>query len=230
MRRVLGWLAGSLLVLFVVAYFARGAIARKVLEVGVSRQTGFPLKVDSLDFTLLGGHLEIRGLELMNPPEFHEKTFIDLPLLRVDYETASLLRRAPHIRELVVRVNQICVVTDESGEKNVKRLESRFGEPDRARPVTYRVDLLRVHVGTVLIEDWSGGKPSKRKLVLNTDETFRDLTNSTPLSELVLASALHEVGPALGEVSRTFGQTLHGTGKDLGKASRGLLDLFKKRR
>jgi len=229
MRRALAGLGGAVLVVLAAGYLARGFIGRKAVEMAVARQTGFELKVAALYLGLFGGQIEIRGLELMNPPEFQERTFVDLPFIHVEYDTLSLLRRRPHLRSIVARVDRVCIVTDEKGERNVTRLEHRVAEQggqSSSKALGYRVDLLQVHVGTVVFEDWSGGRHTTRKLSLNADATYHNLSEKTPVSELVLGSALRQVG--LGSLGQGLGESLQGATQNLGKAGQGLLDALKK--
>ncbi len=98
--------------LLVGGYLGRDLLVRKAIERATERQTGFPLRIASLHLDLLRGHVEARGVELMNPAQFPERRFLSLPLVRVDYDTASLLRREPHLRELAVEVDEVFIVTD----------------------------------------------------------------------------------------------------------------------
>jgi hypothetical protein len=221
-------LAAAVLVLLVAGYLARNLIARKAVEFAVERQTGFPLEIGAMDLDLVSGRLEVKGLRLLNPPEFPERTFVDLPLLRVDYDTVSLLRRKPHLRSIAVNVRQVFIVTNERGDKNSARLESAAGAPAKQRrSVPYRVDVLRVHVGAVVILDHSHGRHRERKLTLSVDRTYRGVSESTDISGLVLGSVFSELGPVVG---RGLGDVLGGAGDDVGEAGKGVLDVFKTKR
>ena len=68
---------------------------RKAVEVGAKQVTGFPLTIGAVNIGIFTGSLEVDNLKLMNPPEFKEPMFVDLPLFKVDYVTFSMLSGAP---------------------------------------------------------------------------------------------------------------------------------------
>lgn len=230
-------------------YLARNFIARKAVEIAAREMTGFPLEIGSVDIGLLGGSLEVRDLKLMNPPEFHGGTFVNLPLLKVNYDTMSMLRRSPHIKELTVNVAEVVLVKNEKGENNAtvlqKKAEAVSGKssggeskpgsatggkpspggapPKEEKTMPYRVDLVKVHVGTVIQRSFGkDGKPSDHKLTLNVDATYKDITESTSITKLVMDTVFMQLGPQL------IGDAVKGVGDTIQKAGKGLFDVFKK--
>ena len=229
MKRFLTWLLPAILLLTVSAYLARNAIARQALEMSVKHQTGARCDVGSVDLDLLGGRLEIGTLRLMNPPGFAERPLIDLPTLRVEYDTVSMLRGRPRIRSIAINVKEVFIATSANGEQNVARLASTAGDSAPShKPRPYRVDVLRVHVGTVLIEDDSRGRHTQRRLTLNTDATYRNISESTDLSRLVLGSVFDQVGPVVGGAARGLGEALKSGSSRVGKARKDVLDILRK--
>ena len=231
MKRILASLFMAVLLVLALAYLGRNAIAREVLTLGVPRQTGFPLEVGAVRLGLLSGRLDVEDLKLSNPPGFKEHLFVDVPSLRAQYDTASILRRRPHIRTLEVEVREVRVVTNEKGERNSTRLldAASSGGATPSHPWRYHVDLLRIHIGTVVIEDESRGQHRERTIALNADITYRDLSESTGLAGLVASSALKQLGPAIGDVAKGMGEALKGAGQGIGKKHRSLLDLLKRK-
>src|SRR2546425_12612576 len=106
MKKLLLWFGGVVALLIVAAALARNVIARKSVEVGAKRMTGFPLEIGAVDVGLLNGQLDVRDLKLMNPPEFQEKLFVDLPHFHIDYRLGSMLSGAPHINDMQININQ----------------------------------------------------------------------------------------------------------------------------
>lgn len=235
MRRVLGWAVLATLALAAVAYLARDAVVRRAVSAGVTRRTGFPLEIGAVGVGLLGGTFDARDVRLENPPGWPERRFVDLPLLRVEYDTLSLLRRRPHVRELVIRVSEVHVVTDARGVKNTELLSRRAaadaeGAAAHGDRVPFRVDLLRVHVGTVYVDDYSRGRHAQRRIVLDVDATYRHVTETSSLPDLVASAVLGQLGPVAGDVTRTLGRSIEGIGGGVERSGKGLLDVFRKRR
>lgn len=227
--KVLTRLLAAAFALLLLGYLARNFLVRKALEAGVERQTGFPLTIGAVDFAPFAGRVELRDLRLDNPPGFRERAFLRLPALRVDYDTLSVLRRRPHLRALSVEASEAFLVTDDKGEKNTAKLDAAGGSATPRRPLPYRIDALRVRVGTVTIVDESRGKSARRKLALHVDRTYRNVTASTSLSALVLGSVGAQIGGAAGDLGKGFGEAVKGAGTGASRAAGGLLDVFRGR-
>jgi len=250
MKKILIKLLMVVVVLGVVAFLARNFIARKSVEVGVKKLTGFPLEIGKVDVGVFGGTLEVNNLKLTNPPEFHGGTFVDLPLFKVDYTTLSMLTGSPHIKELVVNVEEVVLVTNEKGEINAQAIQNKLiaskpastgsekpSEPKKEeKKAKYQVDLVRVHIGTIIKRTYSkDGKPNDIKIVMNTDREFKDISESTSLSALVTQVVFGQLGGVAGELVKGVGDTFKGAGDTvkgasdtLQKTGKGLFDGFKK--
>ncbi len=252
--KLIKWLLMLVVVLGVVLYFARNIVARRAVEIAAKEMTGFPLEIGSVDIGLFNGTLEVRDLKLMNPPEFHGGTFVILPLVRVDYVTMSFLSRSPHIKELVVDVAEVDLVKNEKGETNATVLQDRAssigggkkpadtsggtpsggtpggGAPKEEKKTPYRVDLVKVYVGAVIKRTFSSdGKPSENKINLNVSATYKDITESTSISKLVMDTVFGQVGAVAGEMIKGVGGAVKGASDTLQKTTKGLFDAFKKK-
>ncbi|HUI05482.1 MAG TPA: hypothetical protein VL486_00595 [Verrucomicrobiae bacterium] len=250
MKKFLRWLGIGLLVLAVVLILGRNVIARLSVEVGTKKLTGFPLEIGSVNVGLLNGKLDVRNLKLMNPPDFEEKMFVDLPEFRMDYRLGSMLAGAPHINDMLVNLKQIVVVKNAKGESNVQRLKgvtssssgtgSDSAKTETGKKTSYRVDQLRIHIGTVTIEDYSKGKLSERTIPLNVDATYKDITDSTDITRLVLMTMMSQVRlPDIGVnvndlkknlsgVTDSTGKALEGASQELEKSTKGFFNSLEK--
>src|SRR5229473_2066649 len=164
MKKFLLWLGGLLGVGIVGLVLARNVIARRSVEIGAKRMTGFPLEIGAVDVGLFNGQLDVRDLKLMNPPEFQEKMFVDLPRFFIDYRLGSMLSGAPHINDMQININQLVVVKIAGGETNVQKLKGVVSsggsgsgssggaaKPESASKTKYRVDQVRIHIGKVIM-------------------------------------------------------------------------------
>jgi len=244
MKKILVRILAVLVVLVVAAFLFRNFIARKAVEVGVKQVTGFPLEIGSVDLGVFGGRLEVQNLKLMNPPEFPEKAFVDLPLFKVDYHTLSMLSGSPHIKEVDVNVAEVVLVKNAKGESNAQVLQAKVtpassgsSQPEgdkspKTEPsgsVRYRVDLVRVHIGTVRILDYSkGNKPTEKKITLNKDVVFKDVDESTSITALVMRTVFGQVGEVAGDLVKGVGEAAKGATETLQKTGQGLFDSIKK--
>jgi len=189
MKKLLWMAPAGLIVLLAVLFLSRNVIARVSVEIGAKKVTGFPLKIGSVDVGLFSGKLDVRDLTLMNPPEFQERMFVDMPQLYVDYRLGSMLSGAPHINDMLINIKQLVIVKTDKGDSNAMKLKgvvsSGGGSKSSAK---YQVDQLRIQVGTVTIKDYSRGKPMERTLTLNLQRTYKNISDSTDITRLVLLS------------------------------------------
>ena len=239
MKKFLLWLGIGLLVLVVALVLGRNVIARVSVEVGAKKITGFPLEIGSVDLGLFSSKIDVRNLKLMNPPEFQEKMFVDMPQLYVDYRLGSMFSGAPHINDMLINIKQLVVVKNNKGDSNAMKLKGVVSSGGSSS-TKYRVDKLRIHVGTVTIKDYSRAKPTERNVTLNVDATYKDITDSTDITRLVLLTVMSQVHlpdigikmddlkKNLGSVTDSAGKTLQGASQEVEKTTKGLFDSIKK--
>jgi len=244
MKKILLRVLVALVALVVVGFLFRNLIARVAVEVGVKHATGFPLEIGSVNVGVFGGTLEVQNLKLKNSPEFIEKSFVDLPLFKVDYFTLSMLTGSPHVKEVTVNVSEVVVVRNAKGETNAQVLQSKVtpsssgpsqpssSEPPKPEPSGgrhYRVDLLRVHVGTVRILDYTKGtKPVESRMTLNRDVVFKNVNETTSITAMVTQTVFGQVGDVAGSLVKGFGDATKGATGTLQKTGQGVFDSIKK--
>jgi hypothetical protein len=234
MKKLLWKILAVLLLLLVVLFLSLNFIARVSVEYGAKKLTGFPLEIGSVNLGLFSSKVDVRNLKLMNPPEYQEKMFVDMPELYVNYRLGSMLSGAPHINDMLINIKQLVVVKTDKGDSNAMKLKGVVSSGGGSSK--YTVDKLRVHVGTVTIKDYSRPKMTERDISLNIDATYSNITDSTDITRLVLLTVMSQVKlPDIGikpedlkknlsEATTQAGQALKGAGDAVG----GLLDGIKK--
>lgn len=234
MKKLFLWIAGILVVLVVVLFLSLNLIARLSVQYGAKKMTGFPLEIGSISLGLFSSKVDVHDLKLMNPPEFQEKMFVDMPRLYVDYRLGSMLSGAPHINDMLINIKQLVVVKNNKGESNVQKLKGVVSSGKSSSK--YYVDTLRVHIGTVTIKDYSHPKPTERNVNLNVDATYKNISDSTDITRLVLLTVMSQVHlPDIGintdELKKNLGDVANQAGQALGGAKDaigGLLDNLQK--
>ncbi len=237
MKKLLWKILAVLVVLLVILFLARNVIARKSVEYGAKKITGFPLEIGSVDLGLFSGKVDVHDLKLMNPPEFPEKMFVDMPRLYVDYQLGSMISGAPHVNDMLINIKQLVVVKNNQGESNAQKLKGVVSSGGgSSKSSKYTVDKLRIHVGTVTIKDYSHAKPTERNITLNVDATYNNITDSTDITRLVLLTVMsqahlpdigiktEDLKKGLGNVSNAAGEALKGATD----VTKGLFDSIKK--
>jgi hypothetical protein len=239
MKKLLWKILAVLVLLLVVLFLARNIIARKSVEIGAKKITGFPLEIGSIDLGLFSGKLDVHDVKLMNPSEFQEKMFVDMPQLYVDYRLGSMFSGAPHINDMLINIKQLVVVKNEKGDSNAMKLKGVVSSGGSSS-TKYRVDKLRIHVGTVTLKDHSRMGLGDKNYSLNIDATYYNITDSTDITRLVLLTVmsrvkLPDIGIStedlkknLGNVTGAAGKALENVSKTAEEAGKGLFDTIKK--
>ncbi len=227
MKTFLKWLVIGVIVLAAALVLARNFIAREAIQVGATKMTGFPLQIGNVNVGLINGQVDVHDIKLMNPPDFPDSRFVDMPELFIDYRLGSMLHGVPHIKNMRINIEQLVVVKTAKGDSNAAKLKGMVSSGGSSS-TKYQLDLLRVHIGTVTIEDFSRGKPTERKTALNIDATYKDISDSTDISRLVMLTVMSQIHlpdigintddlkKSLGSVQNTAGQAVKGATDALG--------------
>lgn len=235
----------------VLTFLFRNALARSAAEAAVTRVTGFPLEIGSVDLGLLDSRVEIRDLRLRNPEGFEDPRCLHAPRIVADVEASSAFSDRFHAQEIVLEVAEVVVVKNAKGETNLDRLKAlgEDGKEPGAKPggkaggkekeLLWKCDLLKLSLGRVVFLDYtrgSNGKPKEEVFDLGIKKEFRNLTSPeqvvrvlvlevitrTPIKLLkVTAEALLE---GLGSVAEGAGQVLKGAGSAVKGAVEGVGD------
>jgi hypothetical protein len=230
MKKLLLGIIAALVVLVAIVFFARNLIARASVEYGAKKITGFPLTIGSVDLEVFSGKVDVHDLKLMNPPEFQEQMFVDMPELYVDYRLRSMISGAPHINDMLINIKQLVIVKNNKGESNAQKLKGVVsgGGGSGGISTKYAVDKLRIHIGTLTVKDFSRAKPFERTASLNIDATYKNITDSTDITRLVLLTVMGQVRlpdiginandlkKNLGDVTNQAGQALQGATSAIG--------------
>jgi hypothetical protein len=191
MKKLLWKILGAFVILLVVLFLARNFIARVSVEYGAKKLTGFPLEIGSVDVGLFSSKVDVHNLKLMNPPEYQEKMFVDMPELYVDYRLRSMFSGAPHINDMLINIKQLVVVKTDKGDSNAMKLKGVVTSGGGSSK--YTIDKLRIHIGTVTLKDYSHPKPTEHNTPLNIDVTYPNITDSTDITRLILLTVMSQV-------------------------------------
>jgi uncharacterized protein involved in outer membrane biogenesis len=243
MKKILGSIGIVLLVLIAGLYLGRNVIARYAVQAGATEMTGFPLKIGSLDLAFAQSRIAVHDIELLNPPEFKEPVFVEMPELTMDYDAGSMLSGTPHLKNLVVDLKRIVVVRTKDGDSNAMKLKGVVapGKDGAAKPKAhYKVDTFRLKIGTVELKDYKMGNPMEKTMAINLDETFQNFTDATDINRVVLLAVLKnaklpfigidakDIAGSLGNITNSAGETVKNLTDTLGKAGAGAADTVQK--
>lgn len=208
MKKFLLWSFVIILLGLLGAVLARNEIACFAVKYGVSKATGFSLEIGEANVGLLDSQLSVNNLKLTNPPDFPDKMFVDLPEFHLSYELRSFFSGVPHVKELNINLKEVVIVKNSEGETNVQRLRgvqpSDSGQSLSVTDTTpekpgsdkgstkFQLDVAHVHIGTVVMKDYSKSKPTERSMKLDVDVTYTNITDTTDITRLALMTIMSQ--------------------------------------
>lgn len=197
MKKIVSLLIVVVLVLLGLS-IVKNSVAQGAVQ-GVFKQvTGLDLRIGSLNLGLLAGRMEARGIRLNNPSGFTDPVMVDMPVLLVDLEPASLFKGAAHLEEVQLDLKELVVVKNRDGKLNLDYLKpsgtkeagDKTSKPAKAPQI--RIDSLRLKIGRVVYKDYSkGGEPSVQTFDLGLDETYSNVSNVNAILPLIITKALY---------------------------------------
>lgn len=211
-----------IVVLLVVLFFVRNSLIKSGVRKAIEDYTGFGLKAETFNIGLFKPIIEIKGLELQNPPDFPEATAFVIRELYVKYDLASLFSSCVHLYDMVVDIPEVVIVQKADGETNLDRLTEKgrqarrkrkgrgekdtpSAEPEKAgdgkdSKKELRIDEMTVRLGTVEFHRYEEGadKPEIKSHKLDREEHFSNVTDLQDIidqiaMELMTDEALKEL-------------------------------------
>jgi len=131
MKKLFKWLfrlALVLVLLIVLLILFRGAIAKALVERRIRQQTGLPVKIGKLSVGLRRPTLSIDNFKLGNSPDFGGSTFIDVPLLRIQYDLPALRSRRIHLNTVLLNLAELHIVQNKDGKTSLQAVQERAKE------------------------------------------------------------------------------------------------------
>jgi uncharacterized protein involved in outer membrane biogenesis len=135
MKKLFKWLFRLVLVLvflIVLLILFLDPIAKAVAEKRIRDKTGLPVKIGKLSIGLRRPTLSIENFKLGNSPDFGGSTFIDVPLLRVQYDLPALRARRIHLNTVLLNLAELHIVQNKDGKTNLQALQERGKEKSSA--------------------------------------------------------------------------------------------------
>lgn len=168
---------------------ARNFLMRELVEWEVRRTTGLPLHIESLYWDVRGGWISAREITLRNTADFEEPLFARVQEIYIELEWATLWRRHPHIRQLLLNIDEVHLIKKADGTSNAIRMRGVRSPRERSRR-KFQIDQVRLVVGTVYVKDDSHFINRERTYRLNIDQSYRHVTELTAVNRLLLLTIL----------------------------------------
>lgn len=110
------------MVLALIFFLSLDSILRAVIEHNLRKQTGLSAEIGRFHLGLTEPVLDIKNLQLYNPPQFGGTPFLNIPELHVEYDRAALRNREIHLTLLRLNLGELDVVKNQAGQTNLLSL------------------------------------------------------------------------------------------------------------
>jgi len=225
----------GVLIIVVGLFLVKNIIVKSVVEQSVRVVTGLPLHIKSLNLGITSSLIDIKDLQLHNPPGFEEKVMVDIPEIYVDYSLAPLLKGKVDVTDIKLHLKEFIVVKNKDGKVNLdylKQLQSKKGEdqkegekkPQEKKSQDIHIGRLSLKVDRVVYKDYSkGGEPEVNEFNLKIDQTYENIDDLNALISLLVVKSLAQTTVAqftnidLSGLSSTLTNTLGSAGELAGE-------------
>ena len=186
-------------------FIIQGAIS----HVG-SNVLGAPVEIGSFGWNLFTQKIHIRNLRVLNPPGFPQRPLIDIPVIDVDYDLASLIKGNLHFPYINVDIKEMVVVKNKQGKLNVDALkfsqkstvQSPSQPPQTVRPLS--IDVMKLSLERTVYMDYLHTNQPLVKVydVGFKNKTFKNIKSVQQLSIVILEQGM---GPAAIKTAAIYG-------------------------
>jgi hypothetical protein len=184
------------LIIAVLLFISKNLIAKTAVTGGVKAVTGLQMDIDSMEVGIIKTIIGVSGIRLYNPPDFAERTMMDMPEIYVNYDLSAFLKRQAHLEELRINLRDFTVIRGRDGELNINSLKVVKDKKDpeeskKESKVDVKIDLLDLKIGSVAYKDFSNtDKPETVKYDLNVHEKFYNITDLNEIARIILFKSL----------------------------------------
>jgi hypothetical protein len=146
MKKLFKWIMRLVIValaLVALVVLFRNPILRLAAEHRIQRETGMETILGRVRVDLRSPVVRLENVRLISPPEFGGRLFLDLPEVRLEYDSVGLLFRRIRFRQITFRLDELRLVRTANGTTNLDLLRERLAAgrwPDRLARQNWEYD------------------------------------------------------------------------------------------
>lgn len=227
---------------FIIAIFlilgilsAKNTIMKLTLEKAVRAISGLRLSVTAVDIGFIRPLIKVRGLTLLNPDKFPDRTMFEIPLIYIEYDVASLFGKQVHLKEMALELKELSVIRNADGELNLNSLnlvkkparpQAKRADSKKAAP-SVRIDRLHLKAGKVIYKDYTQAPyPKVLEFSINLDERYENIKDPYALGKLIVTRSLYKT--SISQLTGFDLSTLEGTLEGIVSKGAGALEAASK--
>lgn len=178
-------------------------IIRTIIDSAATRALGTEVAIQSFSFKILDQTIDIKGLQIENPHGFPKETFIDIPLIHINYDLGELLQKKIHLKKFEINLKELTIIKNKEKQLNVDALQITQETTEKNEPkdkkkeaMPMQIDILVLSVGKIINKDYSTGK--QPQIIIHNvgfkNKTYKNITSAQQLISLILTECLKEAG------------------------------------
>jgi uncharacterized protein involved in outer membrane biogenesis len=113
LRNVLLAIVALIVCIVVIIHFYGNSLLKTGIETAVSKTLKVGVRIDDMDFSILGAKVGFQGLVIDNPEGYNHKQFLAVDDARIAVNTGSLMKDTVNIKEITL--NNVNVVLEQKG-------------------------------------------------------------------------------------------------------------------
>lgn len=189
---------------------AKDQIIKSIVTVAISKVTGARTEIKSFSLGIVKQSVQIKGFRIYQPQGFPKGILLDIPIVRVDYDIASLLKGKVYLKKVELNINEMGVVRNAEGALNVDSLtavqkakevppQERTKEqaPQKSKQgsapaINLQIDELKLSVGKVVYSVYQKeGEPAVQAFDVGIkDKIYKDIRSPEQLVVLLLSEPM----------------------------------------
>lgn len=226
-----------LVILIIIFFLAKNIIIKNGVEIAVKKAVCLNLEIDELDIGILDSKIKIAGLNIHNPEGFNEKYLAKIPLIYVDYELVSLLKKKFHSTKIELNIDDIVFEKNSNNEINLNKLKA-VAEPskekstqqtkkddiqqkkqEKTKKLEVQIDELILTANQLRFVTYRNDKPKIKTLKIGLDhEKFENIKSIRDIIRIVMlktlmATGLSKIGVGLNKLAGELSH-IEGTGME----------------
>jgi uncharacterized protein involved in outer membrane biogenesis len=184
MKKLFKWLLRLVILavgMVAVVVLFRNPILRLAAERQIQRETGMETILGRVRVDLRSPVVRLENVRLISPPEFGGRLFLDLPEVRLEYDSVALLFRRIRFRQITFRLDELRLVRTAQGGTNLEQLREQLAHGRLSERLARRdweydgTDTIRFSVGRLKYLDAREPGKSEEVYIGARDVTLKRL-------------------------------------------------------
>lgn len=240
MKKILFFIFTIFIIFTIGIFIFKDNVIKNSVQVTSKNIVGAPIKIEKFHMEILKQIISIKGFKMYNPEGFDpQMVMVDIPEITVDYNLGALLLGKIHLRNLILNIKEIVMITKADNTSNVSTIKIlQQTEQDTPRKnkksnsknkdLKLQIDSMTLTLGQLVQKDIDKNENvTTRATDLGiTNKTYKNITSPKQLALIIMQEAfggsvlktlgIAGVGTLLGAAVPVIGATAILTAKDSG--------------